>query len=552
MKGSGATQSSGRSRGTVGVTPTGIELGLDVGIGQLGISTDYGGGIVIGIGGQKIVWGREGGKIYYNLGGFEVIVEARNCVVTETRKIAGQIVATHVYPDPGCKPPDPPKNPLPDPPPTPPSGDEPSVSVPNDDERYWAIVGEGYLSYIYPALRTSLPSIGDDINLNEPITQYPVPFSVERTIPPLYGYQRPKKYRFRKGQNVSFGSIVVGYAWAPIAIGVAAISSERYNEDTGRWEPAPYYDYAVLALIGTGKQLNKFFAADKDLAYEIASGIPIRSLYIQGYYFPVQVIPFKPASRLPPPPSGGNQPPMPESCCESLKADIEDIKEVLATKEILAGKITFPWKWRMPGGEGEEVIMDYPNLARALAQMIDHLGIHPPKLSIKDINNAIAGDQGLSNQFPSATQAFEALMAQIWDANGDIDTLTNFLYRLAWLCVQQSFNLAQLTGSVESLKDMIGGETEPLETELTTPFNIAAGTEAKKAPLGKGFGKSAGSSGAIDNRIDANTEMSTEAMLPEFLKIRQNPILVDAFSGKQDIFDLLLLIRADLEKLKNK
>src|SRR4028118_54143 len=104
MIGIGGTGRSGQTRGAVGVTPTGIELGIDVGIGQLGISTDYGGGIVIGLGGQKIVWGREGGKISYNVGGLlQLTVEARDCVVVETRKIAGQVVSRHTYPDPGCK-----------------------------------------------------------------------------------------------------------------------------------------------------------------------------------------------------------------------------------------------------------------------------------------------------------------------------------------------------------------------------------------------------------------------------------------------------------------
>jgi hypothetical protein len=207
--------------------------------------------------------------------------------------------------------------------------------------------------------------------------------------------------------------------------------------------------------------------------------------------------------------------------------------------------MTFPWKWRMPGGQGEEIIMDYPNLMRAIAQMIDHLGIHPPKLSIKDINNAIAGDQSISNQFPSATQGFEALMAQVWDANADVDTLTNFLYRLSWLSVQQSMNMAVLSGKVQSVLDMVGGETEPSETSITTPFNIGAGI-VEKPSKEKGFGKN-----QINSKIEANTEIATESLLPDFLKIRENPIIIETFSGTQDLFDKITILTLKIESLQN-
>ncbi|MEG3900163.1 MULTISPECIES: hypothetical protein [unclassified Microcoleus] len=563
MKGTGATtatRGTGRSGGTVGATPTGIELGLNVGIGQLGISTDYGGGIVIGIGGQKIVWGREGGKIHYNFGGLEVIVEARDCVVVETRKMWGQVVGRHVYPDPGCKP---------EPPSTPSTGGttNKNLGLPaeevtpflEDNKCYHVVfLWHAYIQNefkwepdpnIFQRASTASDIHGGGVWINNqnrfyakvdkalPYERTPayIEFHDPPSVPLSQAYLYPNEFKKYKANFK---------AWASIngKLQIHIPGGYKYNEqilmpwdlfNTGayiknyiqQWRPAgQIWDLSAYEI-----PCNYFSSGTPGLPKKI--GIP------QSFI---------------PSPSAGNQPPMPESCCEALAADIEDIKEVLACKEILAGKMTFPWSWRMPGGQGEEIIMDYPNLLRAIAQQIDHLGIHPPKLSIKDINNAIAGDQSLTNQFPSVTQAFEALMAQVWDANADVDTLTNFLYRLAWLSVQQSFNLAQVTGTVESLKDMIGGETEPTETTLTTPFNIAAGTGAKEMPPGKGFGKQANESNAIDNRINANTEMSTEAMLPKFLKIRENPILVDTFTGKQDIFDILMLIRMDLEKLKNK
>jgi len=567
MRGIGATRSSGRSEGSVGVTPTGIELGLKVGgIGQLGISTDYGGGVVVAIFGQKIVWGREGGKIHYNFGVLEVLVEARNCVVVETRKIAGQVVASHVYPDPGCKLPEPPKNPQAEPlPPPEPDGTEKLttgtayVFVNGIMDYSWLHQIQGYPSVFLLATSSDRITItGPELRENRTLDlnacfankEYKTKTELASGVPPQQWYTDGT---FGSRTTKSFSRVSGSVS---VAGGIRNYYFESYQVTSDQKTPTNFYSSGgtgTRGMILFGEQVNiktyiKTYNSNANKSP--TPGGPQRTEILQV----AKVLPVIPPPIILQPPSAGNKPPMPDSCCESLSADMADLKEVFAVKQMLAGKATWPWRNRMPGGEGEEIITDYPNLLRALGQMVDHLGIHPPKLTVKDINNAIAGDQGLSNQFPSATQAFEALMAQIWDANGDIDTLTNFLYRLAWLCVQQSFNLAQLTGSVESIKDMLGGETEPLETELTTPFNIAAGTVPKKTPPNKGFGKKGEKSagGAIDNRIDANTEISTEALLPEFLKIRNNPIMVDTFSGKQDIFDLLLLIRADLEKIKNK
>ncbi|MGB8691511.1 MAG: hypothetical protein WCD53_29900 [Microcoleus sp.] len=114
-----------------------IELGVDFKVGGLGITTDYGGGIKVSIAGQSITWGKTGGKIHYNIGGFELIVEARKCIVTETKKIMGIVVASHTYPDPGCKLPEPPKPP--DPPQPPNSVDPIAVPVP-DTGNGWVFV----------------------------------------------------------------------------------------------------------------------------------------------------------------------------------------------------------------------------------------------------------------------------------------------------------------------------------------------------------------------------------------------------------------------------
>ena len=545
MKGIGTT---GASRGRVGVTRTGVEIGLDVGIGQLGISTDYGGGIVVGIGGQKIVWGREGGKIHYNVGGLEVIVEARDCVVVETKKIAGMVVARRTYPDPGCKLlPEPPKEPIPTPTPS-----STGIDLPSTEEVGWVVFDMLDLYYVGIGLQYTLKTtrtISDIEKKNKTASSLPFKLVSKNNPGGAIDYTIPK--------NTSIHNFQTYYSAYNNPDRATAQASQPYPVNT-------YYWWYVAGFFGKVGEIKKFIEVVKKNNDANIASLPSKNTSVSGgfhtgglnhyYFIPTAFIPLKDEIVFLPPPSTGNQPPMPESCCEALQADIEDIKNVLATKEILAGKLTFPWELRMPGGKGEEVIMDYPSLARAIAQMIDHLGIHPPKLSIKDINNAVAGDQSLNNQFPSVTKGFEALMAQVWDANADVDTLTNILYRLSWLNVQQTMSMAKVSAKVECLVDMLGGETEPSETTITTPFNISAGIKNTEEPTtrGKGFGKNIKTqeSNKINKKIDANTEIATESLLPDFLKVRENPISVERFSGGTDINDKLDMLIMMIESLR--
>ncbi len=531
-KGLKASGSIGGQKGNVGISRDGVvELGINVGIAQIGFSTDYGGGVVVGFAGQKIVWGLEGGKISIRFGGFfEVDVEARDCVVSEIKRIAGIVVSSRTYPDPGCKlPPEPDrvkKEPF-----TPPTIINP-VGLPMAKDcasgKFLCIdyLPIGPQRQRYFLCEDSLARYCYELN------SHPTDTNDELMARWYFGGAEWETFRLNRESISPCGIWYYSRNLNPFVPGMEGGSLPNM-QGTFR------LTYSILLYVpkGASKESpgNRWFTSG-------------------GFNYKATILSMKPPPSCgldepklsPPSPSAGNRPPMKQDCCEILKADLEDIKEVLATKEMLAKKLTFPWRLRMPGGEGDEIITDYPNLARAVVQVIDHLGIHPPKLSIKDINNAIAGDQSISNQFPCATQGFEALMAQVWDANADVDTLTNFLYRLSWLCVQQSMNLAVVSSDIQSIKDMVGGKTVPDVASITTPFNIGAGIK-KASTRGEGFGKKGG---AIDKKIDANTELATESLLPDFLQIRDNDIAIERFDGGKDVFDMLSMILLKIEKLE--
>jgi hypothetical protein len=560
VSGSGSTRSSGRSGGQVGISNGNIELGVDLGIAGLGISFGYGGAIVVKFAGQTIVWGREGGEIRLRVGGFDVDVIAKDCVVTETKRIAGQIVSARTYHDPGCKSPDPPA-----PTPTPGRGNSPiSTSGMTSDRLCYVLVDHNVsLSNVYPTSSMTGEGVSKITASNVPDIVPPqgLPpfFSVRAdvttsgTISQLMGGNWVTNSSTKQSTNsFSLSSTIFPAGETATFIRLDVVIPNSVVFTGGGANPVAPAIYPRI-IYGKEKEIAAYLNStnarpDWNASY---SNPPYSSHNLQSLKV-ARIIYVGAAPAETPLPFGGNRPPMPDRCCEALKADLEDIKEVLATKEMLGRKLTFPWRLRMPGGSGEEVITDYPNLFRALAQEIDHLGIHPPKLSIKDINNAIAGDQGIDEQFPSSTRAFEAMMAKIWDANADVDTLTNFLYRLSFLCVQQSMNLARLSGDTQTIKDMLGGKTDHDIATLTTPFNIGAGVEEKPSTKGRGFGKGKNTGGKINRQIDANTELTTEELLPEFLKIRDNQICVSKFIGERDVVDMLTIIILKLESLQGR
>ncbi len=451
---------------TVTVSPEEAGIEINLGVGSIGATTDFGGAISLGIGGQNVTWGREGGTIHISIGGFEVNVEARDCIVTEIKSIFGNIVAQRSYPDPGCKPPDPPP---PTPTPTPPRDeDEPRVPVPNDDGKYWAIVGEGSMTYFRTNLIISLPTIGSDIA--ELVEQYRAPVTIKRATIPIYSYQKPVEYRLLKGEYVRYFSVYVGYSWEPIAIGVAAVSQEKYNSEKSKWEPAASNDYIVLAFFGTGKSLNKFFEEDKKLAYEVATRR--ESYYITGYYFPVKVIPLKRAPANPFLPTG-NKPPM-QNCCEEILDYLADFEEAFDIQRMLKDKFPVSNSFMAPQCDPASVTVakSFYEIWQCAFRTMAHGMIFEPRVNIKDADAAKAGDQDFKARYLNATGWASAMAEAMIEVKDDGNVSTNMDIRNGFAVTQTMVGLADAIYKLEAILDALGIELIPKAQTVETPYNL--------------------------------------------------------------------------------
>jgi len=540
VKGIGATQATGRSEGVVGVTPTGIELGLKVGgIGELGISTDYGGGIVVAIFGQKIVWGREGGKIHYNFGLLEVLVEARDCVVTETRKIAGQVVASHIYPDPGCKlPPEPetPKPPVPNPNPNSPT----RVEIPDLDVQGIVFLHVEVASYEVNGTFGSGVTIRKILSpleegLPTSVGRAPVKISSQttRTAPTRQVF--PEVVVEKNGVKLFVHQVVV---YDPVA--VRDSRGFFVNVEIARQNASSIYftgDKQPLFFWGKLKDIRRFIEInDANVKDRIALYPTTYSIvkYIPFAFIPVSIKPL---------PSAGNQPPMPESCCESLKADIEDIKEVLATKEMLAKKIIIPGELLEIQTDGKpvpkpEIILNYGQMAHAILLAINRYGIDSPiKVEIEDTDTTKKGKQSDEFTYNSPAVALQAILELLWEIKGDSASRLKIQVRMAYAITRTLKIVAGVGESVRSIIKMLGLPFRYDKKKVPLEFNLAS---AKK-----GFGKEE----RRGRQGTSSTESELEALLPGLLQETEYDLPVPHFDADEDddIRELLVKILIALE-----
>lgn len=531
-----------------------IELGIDFKVGGLGITSDYGGAIKISIAGQSITWGREGGLIEYKFAGFEVTVEARNCVVTETKKIAGIVVAEHTYPDPGCKLPDPPD------PPKPPFDPIKGVEMEDGSDLVYCVVEYSYFSIdrvfdwwgdlMYTETSSSKHSISVSGIPTIVLAPGGIPFEISdsfeivRTQVATPGQQlsagvtskkitqKVSNGRIAKNTSVTYSnrlsvhySTAFGYQWQIPAYETNGEPS-GYNGLTGAATQVPQVIFGTKTncniWVRSGNRKSESYWSSTNNSCIIRQVIPLGK---QSQPPPILFLPT------------GNKPPVNQDCCEEILDKLDDFEEILHINFFKKNKFPVPAYLLAPGCDPAATteIKNYYGLFRALFQALAHGMIVSPKVAIQDTDSVKEGDQSLNSEYLSATGWAEAITKMLYEVVDDGNVATNMDIRTGVTVTQLLVAVANLSYKVDAIIDAIGVTTIKKKDTVETSFSLVNPNNKK------GFDPK-----KDNQKIDLNDDRSTEEVLAGLLQTRNNPIVKEEIHPKSKSLVELL------EALKNK
>lgn len=515
------------------------DIGVDFKVGGLGITNDYGGAITVSIAGQSITWGREGGKIHYNVGGFEVIVEARDCVVTETKLILGIVVASHTYPDPGCELPQEEEPQQLEPPEPPPESDGTEkidfldfAWVALDVETNWTAYDD-----FGGGVRTNKSGINNTksrVKNGSPGLTPNLSLDVERHFQ-LVGNTTFQRVH-ADGNNDLTGSAVVKYE-GNISFSGALTPALRYwafnNTIISRVLTPPNYPYNTsgpgippYVVYGTGANIKAYIkernsSADHNVDYANSSnGMIANHRYVVGVVVKQkEALPVKPQPFLKP-----GVPPHMNDCCEDILDSLEDLKDVLHVEFFKKKKFPVPSYLLAPGCDPGKTVdaENYYHLFQKMFQALAHSTIINPKIEIQDADSVKEGDQTIKSQYLSATGWAEAITKMLYEIVDDGNVATNMDIRTGVTVTQLMVAVADLSYKLDCVIDLIGIPTKRTKGEVETSYNLVVEGENTK-----GFDPK-----KSNQQLDLNSDVSTEKLLASLLKTRKNPIVKEEIHPK--------------------
>ena len=524
------TRKIGRGReSTVTVSPEKAGLQVNLGIVSLGATTDFGGAIHLGVAGQEITWGREGGTIHIGIGGFAVDVEARDCIVTEVKSIFGIIVAQRSYRDPGCKPektPDPPDPPKPPPGPngidldTMTSKDTAYVLIENSVFSHSTVSdGKGFTTIIQ---KVSLKSE----NLPEIVKPPPYPgapplitvlLNSEVNLNRATWYSNPPPGALIRStartvvqSRVYSGGYTFYYLDGVINLSEFSLNAGTIVENTRTGPDSTVIQY-VKGYVAFGRIdiVGKWIKAQNSLPSSNVSTTYSNVIYKMSVS---EVILIGKARKPRPFLPTGNKPPM-KDCCEEVLDMLEDIKEAFAVDRILKDKFPVSNTFMAPGCDPASVTKanNYYEVFQCVMRMMAHGMIFEPRVNIKDADAAKAGDQEFKAKYLNATGWASAVAEALLEVKDDGNVSTNMDIRNGFAATQTMVGLADAIYRINAVLDGVGVELIPKVETVDTPYNV-------QIQIGKGFGE------GNERQIDLNTDEATEKLLPTFLQVKKNKI----------------------------
>jgi hypothetical protein len=537
----------GKNKAQGSIDSEGIwDLGIDFKLGGLGITNDYGGAITVSIAGQSITWGREGGKIHYDLGGFEVIVEARDCVVTETKKIMGIVVASHTYPDPGCELPREPEPIIPPFDPTVPlileDGADTVFVVVHGTSNGYNISLNGGESLIWESKSVAeVTDIADEVFAvvnNTRKTQFKVREILTANKVRTSSDGKNQRVSILNNSallpaNSGFLYDTTSRVWvaAPIAESTnfqVFLNGVRVQSNSG--DPIPAI--RTYVLLGSRTNCKQWIATTKARS-EYFNYVPNWYTSSQTLNYTVaRIIPLGKQKLISQPFLQPGVPPHMNDCCEEILDSLEDLKDVLHVDFFKKKKFPIPTYLLAPGCEPGKTTdaENYYHLFQKMFQAIAHNTIVSPQIAIQDADAVKEGDQKINERYLSATGWAEAVTKMLYEIVDDGNIGTNMDIRTGVTVTQLLVAVADLSHKVDCIIDCIGVSTKRSKGEVETSYNLVVEGENTK-----GFDPK-----KSNQQLDLNTDISTEKLLAGLLRTRKNPIVKEEIHPKSPtLFEMI-------------
>jgi hypothetical protein len=248
---------------------------------------------------------------------------------------------------------------------------------------------------------------------------------------------------------------------------------------------------------------------------------------------PLEFIPFKPQARAEPQPFLlPGVPPTMNNCCDEILDTLDDLKEVLHVEFFKKNKFPVPSYLLAPGVDTSKttVANNYYNLFQKLFQALAHSTIVSPKIDIQDADAVKEGDQPINSEYLSATGWAEAITKMLYEIVDDGNVGTNMDIRTGVTVTQLMVAVADLSHKVDCIIDCIGVTTKRTKGEVETSYNLVVEGENTK-----GFDPK-----KANQKLDLNSDISTEQLLSSLLRTRKNPIVKEEIHPKSPtLFELL-------------
>ncbi|MCG5058446.1 MAG: hypothetical protein KA714_10705 [Limnoraphis sp. WC205] len=407
----------------------GIDLELGVSVAGMGASISTKGVLKIGIGVAAVELDLKepnNSKLSYVWDLYQIEGKRNGCSVVLTYSIGGIEVKKETRQIPECEKPEPEPEPEPEPDPGNPSPSKLPFGHPMDIV-FRVLPGSGY---------------------DEGWAQWKV-LQVEET----YSDNRPKTFKSITTENRAFVNYYRStsrtkwdlYAWPPISQ-----SDPRWNYDwediwTFRSPGAKGYIPTAVSLYQWFHNVNfryvgweyeryvgfegpRWWVDNETVNYFVLieyqqrlGNLNWRTLHTNLSYYPGQFhiycehIIKKHSSPLPrgvPPIRGKDKM---NDCCKMTAA----LYEVFAVEEILSNGIKFPNRLIAAGAKDYSEVFNYLDFLSLVVREIDHLGIHPHEVTIKDVDPGTPGDQKISAEFVNATAWAQSLMENSLKNDGE-------------------------------------------------------------------------------------------------------------------------------------